>query len=91
LDLDQWLYQPVSTATTSNFTLAAIGFVGTLNFPGSFSITPGRTDGLVVTLDEGSVSALASPSAPASPLSLPSGRAVPRALALLRLRLLTPR
>jgi hypothetical protein len=39
------LYQPVSTATISNFTITAIGFVGTLNFPGSFPITPGRKDG----------------------------------------------
>jgi hypothetical protein len=75
-------YQPVTTATLSNFTLTAVGFA-TLTFAGSLPITPGRNEALVATVDtsgnpvllladEGSVSGLGAPSAPAAPLSLSS-------------------
>jgi hypothetical protein len=76
-------YQPVTTPTLSNFTLTALGFGASLSFAGSFPITPGRNDALIVTLDasnnpllvlqdEGSVSGAVAPGTPPPALTLSS-------------------
>jgi hypothetical protein len=44
-------YQAVTVPTLSNFTAEAVGFGIVINFPGSFSITPGRRYALIISLD----------------------------------------
>ena len=44
-------YQTIRTPTLSNFTVTAVGFSGSVFFPGSFSLTFGRRYTIVLNLD----------------------------------------
>lgn len=44
-------YQAVTSPTLSNFTAEAVGFGIVVNFPGSFSISPGRRYAFVISVD----------------------------------------